>query len=320
MQTNPQPESNPLFYFDYQELTPEESPLLPDDGQTDFESIAEWMKPMTAGGVNSLTISEEENESSQKAEEAWSFAMDLPEEAATPLNVWREMPTAQLPFVAETQQGFVQEFQPEPALLAEVPDGEFELLLDMGQRKDEPQLVAEGLAEAEPVAELIDTDLFATMINTHPSEENLIDIKEEEKPRQQVGAAVLSAKSPNILLRKRNYVIWVEVSESEQALLLEDKVRPQTEAADKTTQLIENFLDKEPKISSLKQGEDAGNWVDIGENLHSQSEIITESMAKIMLLQGNREEAINIYEKLSLLFPEKSAYFAAHIQNIISNK
>ncbi len=43
------------------------------------------------------------------------------------------------------------------------------------------------------------------------------------------------------------------------------------------------------------------------------SHIATEAMAEIWLKQGNIAEAIKIYEKLSLQFPEKSTYFAALI-------
>lgn len=320
METNQQPELNPLFYFDYQELTPEEGPLLPEQ-QTDFDFIADLMKPMTAAGANSLTINDKEKEEGQRESDTWAFAMELPEAPLTSLNVWQEASADSLPQTMDRQQEFVQEFQPESLLLAEPKEGELELVLEMSEAKEEPQLVAESISEPLLAAELIDTDLIVTMINTNTNEANLIDIKEEaEMPVAQPETPVLPPKASGMLLRKRNYLVLVQVSEAEQALLVEDKTKPEKEQPDKTTQLIENFLDKEPKISSLKQGEDAGNWVEIGETSHSQSEVITESMAKIMLLQGNKEEAINIYEKLSLHFPEKSAYFAAHIQNIISNK
>jgi hypothetical protein len=42
-------------------------------------------------------------------------------------------------------------------------------------------------------------------------------------------------------------------------------------------------------------------------------EIVTEAMAEVWAKQGNRAKAIAIYEKLSLLNPAKSAYFASRI-------
>jgi hypothetical protein len=45
-------------------------------------------------------------------------------------------------------------------------------------------------------------------------------------------------------------------------------------------------------------------------------EVITEAMAEVWLKQGSREKAIDIYNKLSLLDPSKSRYFAAKIEEI----
>lgn len=47
-----------------------------------------------------------------------------------------------------------------------------------------------------------------------------------------------------------------------------------------------------------------------------QSEVVTETMAEVWLKQGNREKAIETYNKLSLLNPSKKAYFAARIENL----
>jgi len=47
-----------------------------------------------------------------------------------------------------------------------------------------------------------------------------------------------------------------------------------------------------------------------------QKEIITEAMAEVLAKQGKNENAIMLYQKLSLLNPAKSAYFAAKIEQI----
>jgi hypothetical protein len=46
------------------------------------------------------------------------------------------------------------------------------------------------------------------------------------------------------------------------------------------------------------------------------AEILTEAMAEVWVKQGNKEKAKDTYQKLSLLHPAKSAYFAAKIQNL----
>jgi hypothetical protein len=47
-----------------------------------------------------------------------------------------------------------------------------------------------------------------------------------------------------------------------------------------------------------------------------EKEVVTESMAEVLLKQNRYPEAIAIYEKLSLLNPSKRAYFAAKIEQL----
>lgn len=44
--------------------------------------------------------------------------------------------------------------------------------------------------------------------------------------------------------------------------------------------------------------------------------IVSETLAKLYLQQGYREKAIDMYERLCLAFPDKSAYFAAQIDKL----
>jgi hypothetical protein len=56
----------------------------------------------------------------------------------------------------------------------------------------------------------------------------------------------------------------------------------------------------------------------IAEFSNEAKEIITEAMAEVWAKQGHREKAVAIYEKLSLLNPSKSSYFAARIEALKS--
>ncbi|RYD95211.1 MAG: hypothetical protein EOP50_08330 [Sphingobacteriales bacterium] len=47
-----------------------------------------------------------------------------------------------------------------------------------------------------------------------------------------------------------------------------------------------------------------------------ESDIVTESMAEVWVKQGNKRKAADIYRKLSLLHPAKSAYFADKINSL----
>lgn len=67
-------------------------------------------------------------------------------------------------------------------------------------------------------------------------------------------------------------------------------------------------LDKQSEQSVIK----------IADVSNKESEIITETMAQVLIQQGKRGKAIEVYSKLSLLHPEKSAYFADQIAQLKS--
>jgi hypothetical protein len=54
----------------------------------------------------------------------------------------------------------------------------------------------------------------------------------------------------------------------------------------------------------------------IAEHSVEEKEILTEAMAEVWAKQGNTRKAIRVYEKLSLLNPDKSTYFANRIEQL----
>ena len=52
------------------------------------------------------------------------------------------------------------------------------------------------------------------------------------------------------------------------------------------------------------------------ESSNKDANVLTEAMAEVLVKQGKREKALEMYEKLSLINPSKSAYFAAKIENL----
>jgi hypothetical protein len=92
---------------------------------------------------------------------------------------------------------------------------------------------------------------------------------------------------------------------------LEESVRALT-----PSDLIDRFISISPTIERLKPGGDqpVRDLSEPGDE--EEATFITETLAKIYVNQGYYTKAINIYQKLSLQYPEKSAYFAGRIEKI----
>jgi len=80
--------------------------------------------------------------------------------------------------------------------------------------------------------------------------------------------------------------------------------------------LIDKFLEAQPKMPQITEKE--SGFPTEGKSLHDDGseEFVTETLANIYAQQGYYKKAIQIFEKLSLKYPEKSTYFAAQIEKI----
>ena len=100
--------------------------------------------------------------------------------------------------------------------------------------------------------------------------------------------------------------------------LVADNESPVSEPAQQLTpqDLIDRFIQSRPTLERIPLAENQP-VKDLSEpGAEEQGRFITETLAKIYINQGYYTRAINIYEKLSLQFPEKSAYFAGRIERI----
>jgi hypothetical protein len=69
-------------------------------------------------------------------------------------------------------------------------------------------------------------------------------------------------------------------------------------------------MEKRPSSSAEQKVEQ------LAQHSLEERQVVTETMAEVWEKQGNNEKAIDIYTKLSLLDPSKSAYFAAKIEGL----
>lgn len=81
--------------------------------------------------------------------------------------------------------------------------------------------------------------------------------------------------------------------------------------------LIREFSKKSIKLATIKEIESNQNKENLAESSTKfNSNAVSESLASILTKQGKLEMAIEIYEKLMLKFPDKSAYFADLIRKL----
>lgn len=94
----------------------------------------------------------------------------------------------------------------------------------------------------------------------------------------------------------------------------EPKSQEQEEAISKKMELIDKFIETNPKIAPIKNTPVSPVKTDRFSS--DNSSLMTETLAKVYLEQKKYSKAIQAYEILILKYPEKSVFFADHISDI----
>ncbi len=102
------------------------------------------------------------------------------------------------------------------------------------------------------------------------------------------------------------------------------KFVPEEKPADRFGQQLKSFTEWLKTMKRLPQTEaikipdvsSEEKVQQLADHSISEGEVVTETMAEVWLKQGNKQKAIETYNKLSLLNPGKSAYFASLIEQL----
>lgn len=155
--------------------------------------------------------------------------------------------------------------------------------------------------------------------------------KQKKKSEEKKGTAKISKTSKKkkketfqseIILETDDRIVEISVTPDQlkkyfkDGLKKQSKKKPTKTEEKKIDDIIDKFIEEEPTLTDPKVFQLSGDHHGKESNKEDK-ELISETLAKIHAKQGNIKKATEMYEKLKLIFPEKSTYFADQIKKLI---
>ncbi len=108
----------------------------------------------------------------------------------------------------------------------------------------------------------------------------------------------------------------LELEPEEKTTVIREPVKEPVSRKQLQSDLIDRFIITNPRIEPRREKSEAP-ILDISTPFVEEKGVfVSETLARIYTNQGYYSRAIDIYEKLSLKFPEKSSYFASQIEKV----
>ena len=141
---------------------------------------------------------------------------------------------------------------------------------------------------------------------TKKIQNNFQSIAKEKKLKSQSNKKVRFSKD-----LKLSFLDWIKYTEENQKIQIQESKK--LEPLKNKLSIIDRFIEADPKISPMEKNEPIESLINGDFN---SEELMTESLAKILLRQKKYKKAIKAYKILSLKYPEKNVFFAGQIQKI----
>ena len=145
------------------------------------------------------------------------------------------------------------------------------------------------------------------------------DIREvDDKPEMAVEKESTDVVEAKAIEEGNSLVERIEASPYANWLLGLKQQVPTTEIEheDAAKEIAQTEINKKDILDQNETSEASSGTIKADESSVLKQEIASPSLADLLAKQGHHKKAIGMYEKLSLIFPEKRAYFAAQIKKI----
>ncbi len=194
-------------------------------------------------------------------------------------------------------------------------------------REAETKVPEEPKAEIQEVIKSEDKEEEIKEENEESIEE-IIEEEESNEPAKTAAEHLEIGKPLDFSLsEKHSFQEWLQLSRTEpidrsNEMSPEEKAEKEAEEKakleeerQKKAEIIDKFIESNPKISPIKPGSNAPA-VQIESSSEDNSYLMTETLARVYLEQKKYTKAIQAYEILILKYPEKITFFADRISDI----
>jgi tetratricopeptide (TPR) repeat protein len=93
------------------------------------------------------------------------------------------------------------------------------------------------------------------------------------------------------------------------------KIDPESPKTKEQIEIIDQFIKAQPSIKPKTNATPPSDLADVISGEFADN-VVSETLAKILIRQGKKEKAIEVYKKLIWKFPQKKVYFAAQIEEL----
>lgn len=146
---------------------------------------------------------------------------------------------------------------------------------------------------------------------TEIERDNKIVEKNSDKKENKSSSEIHSTTAPTI---EGNDSKQEKISKHASVSKAKKKIKPINRGS--SLNIIESFIKTNPSINRPEDKTYDAEIALANKSLEESYELVSETMAELFIKQGHPKKAIKVYEKLILIYPEKSTYFASRILNL----